>query len=559
MTEPQLNALNLNLDGIAHVLRDRLLSVPTYQRSYSWGPEEVDAFWGDLRSAMLNSAPDYFMGTIVFTPVPGRKAVIDGQQRLATVAILLAVFRDVLREAKDETRAAVIEQTYLATRDLRTGGLNPRFQLNSEDSTFFGEEVIGTSSTAQVQFPSNLRIRKAKSQVRSLVDSDLAAASGNWPGRISDWVDFLEERVKVITIDVSSEADAFMVFETLNDRGLDLTVADLLKNYLLSLGQARTGDEIEKAWLHVISAFDVESQGDDTTTTFIRHYWSSLHGPVRERELYQSLKRRIRSQVQASELVSALSESAPSYAALLDAKHERWQELEVPQDLVDTLLGLRLEQPRPLLLAAMDVLKGAELSRLLTAVVAWSVRGLIVGGIGGGTTERYYAQAAQAVRKLKATSPKQVASILEPIIEADGIFVNSFSERRVNQERIALYYLSAFEQQARAVTDPSVVSRELTKGARVIHVLPRRASAKDWPAFKDEDLSRFALRLGNQILVDDVVTARQTWQAKRSILSESSFLTTVMLDDVKRWTPSEIDKRQRVLAHAAPDIWPTHL
>jgi uncharacterized protein with ParB-like and HNH nuclease domain len=60
--------------------------VPPFQREYSWARDEVAAFWDDLRASL--DPESYFLGLVVLTDSPGRKAVIDGQQRLITLTLL---------------------------------------------------------------------------------------------------------------------------------------------------------------------------------------------------------------------------------------------------------------------------------------------------------------------------------------------------------------------------------------------------------------------------------------------------------------------------------------
>jgi uncharacterized protein with ParB-like and HNH nuclease domain len=59
--------IDFEIDGIGHVLADRALAVPLYQRSYAWNNEQVAQFWEDLRSALSEGLPEYFLGTIVLT------------------------------------------------------------------------------------------------------------------------------------------------------------------------------------------------------------------------------------------------------------------------------------------------------------------------------------------------------------------------------------------------------------------------------------------------------------------------------------------------------------
>ena len=370
-----------------------------------------------------------------------------------------------------------------------------------------------------------------------------------------DWVDFLDQRVQVITIRVADDADAFQIFETLNDRGLDLTIVDLLKNYLLGLGKEDI-DQLQKDWIEIIDAF-ATGRDERTVTAFIRHYWSSLYGPVRERDLYRSLKRRVRSDIQAAELVRELQRSAPNYAALLDSTHYRWRELEIASSVVETLLRLELEQNRPLLLAVMDHFSSHELRRLLRYLISWSVRGLFVGGIGGGTTERYYSLAAVAVRKGQSRSAESVFSDLEAIVASDEVFRTAVAQRRLLRPALARYYLLGFNNFYSGSDESAIVSDEVFASFGIDYVLPRRASESDWPGFRGESIRQNTLRLGNQVLVQkNIKLPSGGWSVRRQALLESGIKLNQTVAEFEEWTPAAISEIQARMADAACKIWP---
>src|SRR4051812_44949234 len=84
--------------GLAGVLRQYRLEVPPNQREYSWTEKETTTMFQDLAKTISDEEAEYFLGTIVTIPrLPDRLEVVDGQQRLATTAILLAEIRDYLR------------------------------------------------------------------------------------------------------------------------------------------------------------------------------------------------------------------------------------------------------------------------------------------------------------------------------------------------------------------------------------------------------------------------------------------------------------------------------
>src|SRR5437773_2895971 len=137
--------ISFNLRGIATELKERLLAVPVYQRSYAWTRDQVDEYWDDLRSAFSDNAPEYFLGTIVLTrpsSSSARDTIIDGQQRLATTSILLAAIRDEFRNRSDSKRADIVQQKYLSTSDLASASEVSRVTLNSEDALFFEQRII---------------------------------------------------------------------------------------------------------------------------------------------------------------------------------------------------------------------------------------------------------------------------------------------------------------------------------------------------------------------------------------------------------------------------------
>src|SRR5438874_1782414 len=101
--------------GIASVLMRHRMVVPLYQREYFWEEKEVLALFHDLGAAIEAGQPSYFLGTIVVTPnEDGTLEVVDGQQRLATVTILLAAIRDYFqKDQPDELLVQSLEEFLL--------------------------------------------------------------------------------------------------------------------------------------------------------------------------------------------------------------------------------------------------------------------------------------------------------------------------------------------------------------------------------------------------------------------------------------------------------------
>jgi DNA-directed RNA polymerase specialized sigma24 family protein len=554
--------IQFKLDGVAHLLQDRLLAVPIYQRSYSWEIDEVADFWADLAGTMPRTNNEYFLGTIVLTKEgpPGRETIIDGQRRLATTAILLSAIREEFRERGDTARADILGGQYLAKLDLETAEGIPGVCLNSEDDTYFRTTILRVDPSLPsiaTGRRSHELIAEASDYLRARVTEAANAAGASWKERLLAWVDYLTKSVVAMVVEVPSEADAFMIFETLNDRGADLTIADLLKNYLFG----RSGnmlDVVRDAWLRALGALEITAE-NSLFTTFLRHYWSSKYGATRERDLYRAIKDNVHTQALVVAFAEDLSKSASDYAALLNSDHEAWSTLgSAAKDNVESVLRLNLEQNRPLLLAALQHLPPAELKRLLQAIVAWSVRGLVVGGIGGGTTERAYCEAAVKIRKGEITTARGVHDELAPIIATDEVFEKSFAIARVPRSAIARYYLLALERAEDNQAEPELVPNANEDEVNLEHILPRNPSGH-WSGFTDDQAKDLVNRLGNMVLLKKATNRRlgaAGWTAKRPKLQASELKLTQMAGAVDNWTPDAIQDRQAKLAELAVTAWP---
>jgi hypothetical protein len=221
--------------GISHLLLDNNLVVPLYQRSYAWEARNVIDFLDDIERAVKRDAAEYFLGSIVLaqsTENRGRPDVVDGQQRLATTTILLAQIRDYFASVND-SRSQDIDGQFLMNRDLRSQDDVQKLHLNERDNDFFLKSILRPSQNVIPQRASHRMIAQAKDLCHARVAQLVAATKS--ADILIELVLFLKERAQVIALTVPSDENAFVLFETLNDRGLDLALSDLLKNYLFRL------------------------------------------------------------------------------------------------------------------------------------------------------------------------------------------------------------------------------------------------------------------------------------------------------------------------------------
>ncbi len=526
----------------------------------------MQEFWDDIRRAIDDDAPEYFLGTVVFSKddasqIGDLPSVVDGQQRLVTASLLFAAIRDTFLAHGMKERVEIVER-FLLDRDTRTLDLEPRLTLNEENREYFELTQLpqpDKKTELEAKSASNKKIAGASKLLHELVEKLIEESGSKWEDELVDLQLYVQDRARVVVLDVPDEADAYLIFETLNDRGLDLTIADLLKNYLFS----RAGGKIEivkQNWDRAIGALDV-GDNDKLQTTFLRHYWSSRYGYTREKELYRSIKRRVMSPGDAVKFSRELVDAAAQYSALGNPSHPFWTKYGTPTRAnLDTLLMLDMTQSRPLLLAVMQQWKPGQVGKALKNLVSWSVRFIVVGGAGSGTTEAAFSNAAVKVREGKIKDATELSEDLSSRVPDDSRFEAAFTVTS-KKARHARYFLHALQRGSeKGEKNPELISNADESQVSLEHILPRDPDHEAWPNFTPEQHAELFNRLGNEVLLDSRTNGAlgsKSYVEKKPMYEKSELsMTREIAEEFKDWSPEAIANRQLALAELAVTTWP---
>lgn len=549
--------------GIGAILSQNRLVVPLNQREYSWEYDHVQELFQDFSNALTKSKGVYFLGTIVLTRGGGENPeVSDGQQRLATTSILLAAIRDYFHQQKDFKRASAIADKYLRTIDLKTTDTVPRLRLNVDDQEFFRKLVISDPDSADRKVApvrqSHKRIAKAADTAREYVLDFLKPFKENaHADRLIELVNFIDSGAQVIALRVPDHINAFVMFETLNDRGLKASQADLLKNHLLSLCAERINEGQQK-WASMIGVLESLEQ-DEITVTYLHHMLISKYGPIREREVFDRIRTSVNSQLGSLEFLDELADGASHYAALFNPDHKKWNDYGAltRKNITTINRDLRVSQIRPLMFAVARQFAIAEARLAFRYFVFWSVRFLVVGGRGG-LLDRNYSIAAFEVASGTITTAAALAAKLGDIIPGDAVFSAAFAEAKIAQNYFARYLLRAMEQQHNKVDEPEFVPSDDENSINLEHVLPENPGAL-WPGVDADAAVALYRRIGNLVLLQaskNTLIGNSPFDVKQPILKASSFVLTQQVAENNVWGPMEISARQAGLAQLAIQTWP---
>ena len=225
------------IDGKGRTIREllagRKYSIDYYQREYKWQQKQVAELIDDLAAKFLESHEagnersavaeygHYFLGSIIVSDKDGQKFIIDGQQRLTTLTLLLIFLQHQLTDAEQKGQIAdlIFSQKY----GKRSFNLDVAERTPCMEALYAGEEFADADAAGVGgQHPRALRRHRG------------AVPRGAERRALPYFADWLIENVHLIEITAYSDGDAYTIFETMNDRGLSLTPADMLKGYLLA-------------------------------------------------------------------------------------------------------------------------------------------------------------------------------------------------------------------------------------------------------------------------------------------------------------------------------------
>ena len=486
--------------GLARILKHYKLHVPQNQREYSWTEREVTTLFQDLASAISDDQQEYFLGTIVaVSSGPGSLEIVDGQQRLATATIFLAAVRDFLRKTEPAI-AESIDRDFLTSPTVSRRETEPKIRLNVVDNEFFRNMMSGKSTAPKRG--SHERISNAFDNARAHVEKIIGPYDQKQHGdMLNKWVDFLDQGAQVILLTIPSDANAYRMFETLNDRGLKTTQADLVKNYLFGRSAERLTEAQDK-WASMRGILDSLDEDEVPTVTYLRHALMLQSDYFREGDLYEAVQNAAKSPTKVVALLDSLDTLSTDYVATFNPESEKWNGYpDTIREAIKPLNLMNIKPMRPLMLAVAHRFSKKEAALAYRKFISWEARFLIAGAtLTGGYIEVPLARAAKKIFDKEIVDEKSLTKELLSVIPNDEQFRQAFAIATVSKPALARYYLRAIEMVAKEEPEPWFIPNSDRETINLEHVLPLKA-LDNWPQFDPIMAKADAKRLGNMVLL----------------------------------------------------------
>lgn len=260
--------------SVAEILKGAKYTIDYYQRDYKWEEKQLRELIDDLSEQFLDAYdpahqreavqtyPFYFLGSIVISEKGAQRFIVDGQQRLTTLTLLLTY----LRKLQNGHHEPNIDELILSNAFGKKS-----FNLDVEDrvacmtAMFEGEDF--NPSPADSESVRNLVDRY--DDIGEFLPEQIQGAA------LPYFIDWLQYRVKIIQITAYSDDDAYTIFETMNDRGLQLRPVDMLKGYLLAGIDEDARRPAADLWRHRIH--ELATLGKEFDADFFKAWFRSQY------------------------------------------------------------------------------------------------------------------------------------------------------------------------------------------------------------------------------------------------------------------------------------------
>jgi len=204
----------------------KIFEVPKYQRSYAWDTSNIRELYEDIQEA-LDTQSSHYIGTVVLART-GKKDVyhvVDGQQRLTTITMFIS---SLINKLKDKTDKEYYKRLYIKNKD------DFKFTPLVRDSEFFHKLLSGHKGTPQNK--SQRYLVEAYESIENITEVN-----------INDHLEFLKsiEDLYILEFIEEKDGDAIRIFQTVNDRGKELSRLDKIKSLLFYFSNKYLGEKLD--------------------------------------------------------------------------------------------------------------------------------------------------------------------------------------------------------------------------------------------------------------------------------------------------------------------------
>jgi len=525
--------------------------IPLFQRPYVWKRDHWQTLWDDLVDLSRGHNDNHFFGSFVTIPEGEDEdsdvrefLLIDGQQRLTSIFILLAALRDKAkaRDLRDIERK--IEHIYLFNFSENSDSVNFKLQPTQlQDDRKCFEQIMQGKDCGNVQN----QIRQAFDFfIKKLSKSDIELKT-------------IIKGLRIVHIELSENDDPYKIFESLNATGVELSQADLIRNYFFM--KIKNEELVSKNYRDYWEP--MEQKLGENLSEYIRHYLMKNGRMIKKNEVYFTLKKD-NDHLSSMEVINSLKELfnfSIYYEKLLDPNKESNKKIS---QLLKHLNQIEVTVSYPFLLniygdfsSNPQRISEKQFIKILELLENFLIRRFIcriqTRGLNRVFPSLYDKSSGCDIELLKC-------ELLKQKYPADSQFREEFKTVHLynkgvesrKKTKFLLTRLEYFNNKEPVNVDEGNISVE--------HIMPQKLK-EVWKKDLGEDWEKIHADLchtiGNLTLSgSNSEMANDEFKEKQKILRESNFRLNRYFNDLTQWNEETIRQRVNVLANIALEIWP---
>lgn len=534
-------------------------SIPKYQRPYSWVRNQAAALFDDLKDASKKSGDDdapYFLGSIVLIKAEDSRdgEVVDGQQRLTSLSLLFTA----LRNSFTGKSVATMQKRLLEEGDEIEGTKDQfRLQIRPRDNDFFSDNILKAENAEALQ---NLNLKTLPDPQKRLRENFLYFCK-----RIEDLDEqqrkalatYMVQHTYLVIVSTADLDSAFRIFSVLNDRGLPLTAADILKADIIgTIEDEQEQDSYNTRWEEA-----EEMLGSDSFSDLFSHIRMIHEGKKLQGTVLASLRKSLLPNVSSKKFIdNELTPYANAYHDIIKSGYESSQDAAEVNRYFNYLKRLAENDWQPAAIVYLSKHSNyptkilaflKKLERL--AVMMWLNRYTI-----NQRLDRYIAVLSEVKSgdelpaSLELTDKEKADAIV--ILDGEIYTLSPPAKRKVILLRL---------DEALSTPEASYNSSMAT----IEHILPQTPPENsDWLKWwHDDELRSESLhRLGNLALINrkqNSTAKNYPFERKKTAYffgrgnQSSPFLITNELNSLDTFTPVEFNNRQERFLEKLKQAW----
>jgi uncharacterized protein with ParB-like and HNH nuclease domain len=561
--------------------------IPAFQRDYSWTKEQCEDLWGDLKNLLEGQVKAHFIGPMVVIR-HGEKnqknyLVIDGQQRLTTLQMIIALLRDhwvQLNPGKRQTPAGpkpfedTCQSLLVSGPPSYTRTFVPNWHVREVFFDYVQRELGDDQRKTALKFADVPKkdLEYAEELFKAYVFFREKVSSLT-VSQTEKFEEILLNDILILRIDAVEIENAFILFETLNNRGLDLTQGDLVKNLIFQSMKEPATTNLSPTMVKILGEWDdvAEKVSYKKLDSFLRYFLIlKLKKKIQKEGISKEIEKEYGTTVRIKNFIQEVSEYSDLYALIERTDSFQGQYKIQLNALFDDLNDLNQATQAVFLLAALKRFSNWEtkehfekLSKACRAAEVLSFRWLITGK-NAQDLENIWRESAIKLLDEGLTDEDALQgaiSHLKSQLPADQEFKTELSGRSLKSSKFVRYILRKIEN-SRIDNDVWVLAGP--DKLDVEHVAPKTPDdTHDWRKVMTGESSyrNIIYRIGNQTLLTKSLNRsaknKEFKDKKTQYQKNTGHLTqlTRELLTATTWTQQAVVKRSESLAKEALGLW----